>query len=242
MRDIFQEIQIEKVSDKIANQLELLIKEGRLRPGAKLPSERKLINMLGVGRSSLREALNKLETLGYVEIRKRKGIFVKSINSTLQLDPLKKMMQEDLRKIVQLYEVRGDIEKANAHAAALQRNEEDLKDIQKCLQDFESQNRTFHFSWELDQTFHRAIARASHNFFRIHVVMDMFDFTKEFTQPIIEDFANTNSNLSIIAQQHASIFEAIKEKDADGARYRMKEHLDWINKKFLDKLHENPNL
>ena len=178
MSDIFQEIQIEKISDKIADQLELLIKEGRLGPGAKLPSERELINILGVGRSSLREALNKLETLGYVEIKKRKGIFVKSINSTLQLDPLKKMMQEDLHKIVQLYEVRGDIEKANAKAAALQRNEEDLKDIQKCLQDFESHNRTFHFSWKHDQAFHCAIARATHNFFRIHVVMDIFDFTK----------------------------------------------------------------
>jgi GntR family transcriptional repressor for pyruvate dehydrogenase complex len=234
MSHIFKEVRVEKVSDKIADQLELLIKEGKLGPGDKLPSERELINILGVGRSSLREALNKLETLGYVEIKKRKGIFVKSINSSLQLDPLKKMMQEDLHKIVQLYEVRGDIEQANAHAAALKRNEKDLDEIQKCLKDFESQKGIFHFSWERDQAFHCAIARASHNFFRIHVIMNIFDFTKEFIQPIIEGFANTKNNLSIITQQHVSIFKAIEEKDADGARQKMKEHLAWTNKIFLD--------
>ena len=100
---LFQEVQVEEVSDKIVEQLCSLIQEGRLTPGNKLPSERRLTDQLGVGRSSLREALNKLETLGYVEIKKRKGIFVKSIDSTLQLDPLKNMLQTDRLKIVQLY-------------------------------------------------------------------------------------------------------------------------------------------
>ncbi len=234
MKGIFHEVQVEKVSDKITDQLELLIKEGKLAPGDKLPSERELIGILGVGRSSLREALNKLETLGYIEIRKRKGIFVKSINSTLQLDPLKTMMRQDVDMLLQLYEVRGDVEQANAYAAARKRTEKDLADLRRCLDDFWSPEGGLHFSWERDQAFHCSVARASHNFFRVHVIMSIFNFTKEFIQPILEELANIEDNLSVIAQQHESIYKAIEGQDADGARQQMHDHLIWTNKKFIE--------
>jgi len=236
MEHLFKEVHVEKITDKIFDQLEKLIKEGKLGPGNRLPSERQLIDMLGVGRSSLREALNKLETMGYIEIKKRKGIFVKSIDSTLQLDPLKRMMQEDKQKIVQLYEVRSDIEQASAYNAALNRNENDLEEIQKCIEDFKTLDGDIDFKWELDQAFHLAIARASHNFFRIHVIMSIFDFSKEFIQPIIEGFAETEENAAVIAQQHASLLKAIEEKDADHAKEKMKEHLDWTNRLLVEDL------
>jgi len=234
MDDILREIHVEKVSDKIVNQLENLIKEGKLVPGNKLPSERQLIDMLGVGRSSLREALNKLETMGYIEIKKRKGIFIKSINSTLQLDPLKKIMKDDQTKIMQLYDIRSDIEQSSASAAALNRSEKDLSDIVQSLNGFTSQNGESLFSWELDKAFHLAIARASHNFFRVHVTMNIFDFSQEFIMPLMESFTVDSENFSIIIQQHSSIVKAIREKDAMSAREKMKEHLDWTNQQLIE--------
>lgn len=238
MDALFQEVQVEKVSEKIVEQLCALIQEGRLTPGNKLPSERQLIDMLGVGRSSLREALNKLETLGYVEIKKRKGIFVKSIDSTLQLDPLKKMLQADQIRIVQLYEVRSDIEQASASAAATERNAADLKEIQGCLADFEAKTETggLQFSYERDLAFHCAVARASHNLFRVHVTLNILDFAKEFIQPILEDFAESDTHTATIVSQHRGIFDAIQEKDARLARDCMREHLDWTNQNLIQKL------
>ena len=58
METVFKEVRVEKVSDKIVTQLIDLITEGQLLPGEKLPSERRLTDLFGVGRSSLREALN----------------------------------------------------------------------------------------------------------------------------------------------------------------------------------------
>ncbi len=234
MEGLFEEVQVEKITDKIVDQLENLINQGKLAPGNRLPSERQLIDMLGVGRSSLREALNKLETMGYVEIKKRKGIFVKSIDSTFRLDPMKRMMEENKNKIVQLYEIRSDLEQASAGAAALERNAQDLEDIQACLDNFETKTKEVKFRWELDQAFHCAIARASHNFFRIHVIMSIFDFSKEFIKPIIEGFAGCEENSATIATHHVAIFKAIEEKNADGARKKMKEHLDWTNQRLVD--------
>lgn len=234
MKKLFQEVQVEKITDKIVDQLENLIKSGKLTPGDKLPSERQLIDMLGVGRSSLREALNKLETMGYIEIKKRQGIYIKSIQSTLQLDPLKRIMHTDRKKIVQLYEIRRDIEQASAHSAALERNDDDLLDIKKCLEPFTKGLKPDEFKWELDQAFHCAIAKATHNFFRIHVLKNIFDFSQEFIQPIIEGFATKVENTNTIARHHQEIFGAIKEQDADQARNIMKAHLEWTNQHLVE--------
>lgn len=234
MEALFKEVQVDKITDKIVDQLEDLIKQGRLVPGNKLPSERQLIQMLGVGRSSLREALNKLETMGFVEIKKRRGIFVKSIDSTFRLEPMKRMMEENKNRIVQLYEIRGDLEQASAFAAAENRNEQDLAEIRQCLEKFESETRQIEFKWELDQAFHCAVARASHNFFRIHVVNSIFDFSKEFIKPIIERFAGFKENSAAIAGHHNAIFKAIKEKNREEAGRIMKEHLDWTNQRLVE--------
>ena len=236
MDTLFQEVQVEKVSDKIVEQLCQLIQEGRLTPGNKLPSERQLIDKLGVGRSSLREALNKLETLGYVEIKKRKGIYVKSIDSTLQLEPLKSVLQADQLKIVQLYEVRSDVEQAAAHAAATGHSAADLEEIQRCLAAFETEKGGQQFSWQRDLDFHCAVARASHNLFRLHVTLGILDFAREFIQPILESFAASAAHTATIIRQHREIFEAISAGDGEAARTGMKRHLDWTNQKLVEHL------
>ncbi|MDJ0781844.1 MAG: GntR family transcriptional regulator [Desulfosarcinaceae bacterium] len=236
MESLFQEVQVEKVSDKIVDQLCRLIQEGKLTPGHRLPGERKLIEMLGVGRSSLREALNKLETLGYIEIRKRKGIFVRSIDSTLQLDPLKKLIQEDQHKVVQLYEVRSDIEQASAFAAASAHTAADLETIRNHLNRFTEPSGALTFSWQHDLDFHCAIARASHNLFRVHATIGILDFAREFIQPILEGFALSATHSATIVEQHRAIYTAIAARDGAAAREEMKIHLDWTNQKLVEHL------
>lgn len=239
MEDVFQEVHIEKVSDKIADQLTMLIKDGKLVPGDRLPSERELIKILGVGRSSLREALNRLEILGYVEIRKRKGIFVKSISSTIQLDPLKQVLEENLDKIIQLYDVRGDIEQANAYHAAVNRTDENINELNICLEAMD-QNSENAFSWKKDQAFHTAVARSSNNIFRIHVLINILDFSRDLIQPIIEQFGNAEDNLSVIKKQHSDIVKAIVGKNPEKARKCMKTHLAWTNQQFIHYFNTTP--
>ena len=88
MKNIYRPIRQHKVTEEIVTQIKSLIKDGTLQPGEKLPSERMLCGLLGVGRSSLREALNILEALGFLEIKNRRGIFVHSVSLPLLCDPL----------------------------------------------------------------------------------------------------------------------------------------------------------
>jgi GntR family transcriptional repressor for pyruvate dehydrogenase complex len=68
-------------SEGIARQLRREILDGRWRPGERLPAERELASQLGVHRSSVREALRKLEELRLVVIRRGDGARVRPIES-----------------------------------------------------------------------------------------------------------------------------------------------------------------
>jgi len=69
---------------EIVEQIGGLIKEGKLRPGDKLPPEHILAEKFGTSRPPVREALSALEILGIIESRGEKGNFIKnSFNSAL---------------------------------------------------------------------------------------------------------------------------------------------------------------
>jgi len=75
---MFAKVSVDRVSQVIVDQIKLLIRDGRLTPGDRLPSERDLCQRFGVSRVTVREALRVLEASGLVEIRvgARGGAFV----------------------------------------------------------------------------------------------------------------------------------------------------------------------
>lgn len=230
MQELFSEVTVHRVSDKIVTQLIALIGEGRLAPGDKLPPERELIAQLGVGRSSLREALSILEALGYVEVRSRKGVFVKGLDPSLALDPLTRILQEDFGKLRMLYEVRNDIELASAAAAARRRTPADLENILRCVEQLEAASGIPF--WEHDQAFHMAVAQASHNFIRVHMVSHIFEFTRPLLEPWVSRLLADPASFPSLTGQHRAIYAAIADGDPGLARVRMKEHFAWSDAKI----------
>ncbi len=190
--------------------------------------------LFGVGRSSLREALNTLETLGFIEIRKRKGNYVKSVDSAVPLNPLKKIMQVDQKRIVELYEVRRSIEQSSAREAAEKRSEEDLEALCRAMAGFEQLSDRLLFSWDDEIAFHLAIARASHNFLRLHTLKSIFDFAREFLEPVLHGFICSEERLEIVLRQHTGIYQAIANQDKDLARQLMREHLFGTNQRLSE--------
>jgi DNA-binding FadR family transcriptional regulator len=69
MPDMFRPVNSDRVSQVIVDQIKVLIREGRLQPGDRLPSERELCQRLGVSRVTVREALRILEASGLLTIR-----------------------------------------------------------------------------------------------------------------------------------------------------------------------------
>src|SRR5215468_2256991 len=83
----FETIRKNKVYEEVARQIERLILT-KLRPGDKLPAERELAEVLGVSRSSIRDAIRRLELMGLVEPRQGAGTVVREISAEALVTPL----------------------------------------------------------------------------------------------------------------------------------------------------------
>lgn len=238
MRKIYRQISLHTIPEKIVHQVKSLIKDGKLQPGEKLPPERTLADLFGVARSSLREAINILETLGFVEIKKRKGIFVRTVSSPIISDPLKQILEEDKSAFYKIYELRKDIELASSYLAAKLRNKTDLARLRKLLNRMKEDAHMSHISLSADLEFHIAIAQATHNFIRVHILKSIFDLSDDFNDFVTQRFADDTFHIAMVFAHHKTIFQAIQKKDQEGARAAMNEHLTWVEeewKKFWTK-------
>ncbi len=220
---MFKSVNHIKVSDEIVNQVKTLISEGRLKPGDRLPPERELIKEFGVSRPSLREALNSLVAMGFLEI-KGKRTFIKSVASESMQNPLSLIIKADTQKIFDLIEVRKAIEVWGASLAAQRATEEDVKQLADII---EEMKKAFEGgrSWEKqDADFHLGIAQATHNTIQTHMMSTIYDLLRESMGRIFED----RSKVKKLLDHHHRIFRAIKNHSPDKARERTLEHLNYV--------------
>lgn len=221
---MFNSIKHTKISEDIANQIKRLIIDGKLKPGDRLPPERELIKRLGVSRPSLREGLNSLVTMGFLEVRQAKRTFVRSITSKLLEDPLALLIKADTQKIFDLIEVRKAIETWAAYHAAQKASREDIEQLDTIIREMK---RAFEEgrSWEKqDADFHMAIAKATHNTIQMHIMSAIYDLLRESVAKIFTD----PKKVKKLYQQHYQIFSAIKNHSPDKARERTLEHLNYV--------------
>jgi GntR family transcriptional repressor for pyruvate dehydrogenase complex len=221
---MFKPIKHTRVSDEIVKQVKSLISEGTLRPGDQLPPERELIKWFGVSRPSLREALNSLTTIGFLEV-KGKRTFIRSAASEKMHDPLSILLQTDTQKIFDLTEVRKAIETWGAFLAAQRATEEDIQQLESIIEEMKKalqKGRT----WEKqDADFHLAMAQATHNTIQIHLMSTIYELLRESVAKLFTDKRKMNK----LFRQHFGILSAIKNHSPEKARERTLEHLDYVD-------------
>ena len=220
---MFKSVKHTRISDEIVNQIKTLISEGKLKPGDKLPPERELIKEFGVSRPSLREALNSLVTMGFLEI-KGKRTYIKSVASQSMQNPLSLLIKADTKKIFDLIEVRKAIEAWGAYLAAQRASKEDIKQLAGVIEEMKKafeQGRP----WEKqDADFHLGIAQATHNTIQTHIMSTIYDLLRESMARVFRD----RSKVKKLLDHHYRIFSAIKSHSPDKAREKTIEHLNYV--------------
>ena len=220
---MFKSIKHTKVSDEIVNQIKSLISDGILKPGDRLPPERELVNQFGVSRPSLREALNSLVAMGFLEL-KGKRTYIKSVASESVQNPLSLLIKADTQKIFDLIEVRKALEAWGAFHAAQRATEEDIKRLESIIKEMKKafdEGR----SWEKqDADFHLALAQTTHNTIQTHIMSTIYDLLRESVARVFKDRAKVKKLLD----HHYRIFSAIKNHSPDKAREKTLEHLNYV--------------
>jgi len=220
---MFKSVKHVRVSDEIVNQVKTLISEGRLKPGDRLPPERDLVKEFSVSRPSLREALNSLVAMGFLET-KGKRTFIKSVASESMQNPLSLLIKADTQKLFDLIEVRKAIETWGVFHAAQRATEEDIDQLRNIIDEMKKAFEAGR-SWEKqDADFHLGIAQATHNTIQTHVMSTIYDLLRESVAKIFRDQAKVKKLLD----HHQRIFNAIKNHSPDNARERILEHLNYV--------------
>src|SRR5271166_4061764 len=157
----FEAIPRNKVYQEVARQLERHI-TGELNPGDLLPPERRLVQMLGVSRGSVRDAIRSLELMGLLEPRQGIGTVVCDPGAT-PAHPLANALIAKRKMIAELLDVRKIIEPPLAARAALHASPDEIAEMENILKRQAEKVRRGDPGIEEDAEFHYSIALASDN-------------------------------------------------------------------------------
>jgi len=227
----FQPIKPKKVSSQIADQIRSSILAGEFAPGDKLPPERELAEMFGVSRPSVREALNILASAGLVMSYQGGGTVVMSLVESVAANPLMELIRFKQERALDVIEVRKGMESWTAYYAAQRALPEDLRRLEEIIDGMQRNLDGLKPSEDLDANFHIVIARATHNIVWLHLMQSLFDAMKEFQQSVWRAVYITQEDHHLLFKHHQRIFEAIKSKDANGARDAMNDHLTFAEQR-----------
>jgi len=202
------------------------IREGRLAPGDKLPTEAAVMAEFGVSRTVVREALSKLQAAGMVETRHGIGTFVVGVGdaSVFRIEP---QQLATLRDVIAVLELRIGVESEAAGLAAQRRSVANLAVMRAALDNFAIAVEEGRDAVAADFQFHLEIARATQNAHFADLMSSLGTMIIPRARldgaPEISD--EQRLYLRRVNAEHESIYDAIRNQDSDAARAAMRTHL-----------------
>lgn len=212
-----------KITGEVARRIQQSILSGEFAPGDRIPPIRELADRLGVGLTSVREALRQLETLGLVRIQHGAGVYVtESADKPLfiRMIPTGSGMAEKTR--IDLISVRKMLETGGAELAAKRATAEQIDELEKILGRMEKHLGDVERFSQADTEFHMYVAEMSGN----EILPALLSSIREL---IIRHQVELNVPLELrkrSLQYHTSIYDAIRGRSPIEARTLMSAHLD----------------
>ncbi len=223
-----------RLYEDIMDQLVNLIKEGSLKPGDRLPTERKLAEDLNVSRTAIREALRSLETMGYIYSKVGEGTYINEVTLKNVMDPFSTLLSQNGKLIMELIEVRILLETEIARLAAKRITPLKTDTIQKTLDDMQKEIDSGNNGINAENAFHNSLAAAAENE-AMGLILDMCGDLLSKTR---EATLNIPGQPKKTLADHASIFDAVRNGDSDLAAQRMKQHLSDARQNYISNYYQ----
>ena len=213
--------------DTIIGQLMSYV-QNDLSPGDKLMSERELMENLGVGRSSLREAIRALEVMGIVETRAGEGTFVNGDMSLRFQKPLEWGVFGAKKTVADVYEARRTIEIAIMPLVAEKITDKQIKEMQKILTEMENkkQQKELQGFLDLDYLFHKKLAEYTRN----DILKEVIKLTYRIMEEERKSSLKTEEDYEEALGLHRTLIDALSNRDGERAAEAMRSHMDYTKK------------
>jgi GntR family transcriptional regulator, transcriptional repressor for pyruvate dehydrogenase complex len=219
-------IKPKRISDQVFDQLRELVLRGEFKPGQQIIPERELAEVLNVSRTSVRDAMSKMVAVGLLEQRQGQGTFVSIPGDTR--NPLAEAMKAQNASLEDLLEVRMGLE-CNAAAYAAQRaTEEDIRFLEKSIEEMKDEVVSGRLGTEADVSFHMALSYAMKNPLQVDMMKNFYDFLFHGIRENLAQLYEKPGNIEKIIKQHKEILNAVRDHDPERAFGAMKQHIGFV--------------
>lgn len=227
---LFSGVSHSRTADEVVQQIELLILDGVLRDGDRLPGERELSQSLEVSRPILRDALKELENRGLLISHHGGGTFVADIIGQVFSKPITDLISRHARATRDYLEYRRELEGLTAELAAQRATDTDKALLSRIIEDMRHAHGTQEPEDELaaDVEFHNAVGEAAHNIILLHTMRACYRLLSEgifFNRKAVFSLPNARERL---LEQHVAIHDAILAGDPEAAKAAAQAHIDFV--------------
>jgi GntR family transcriptional repressor for pyruvate dehydrogenase complex len=208
---------------EVTTRIRELIEDEKLSAGDRLPTEMEFLERHRVSRSVLREAINRLETIGLVEVRQGQGMFVGSRDSLANcLHFVRSAMTITPHDLTQFGELRGTLEVWAARRAAERATPDQIANLEALVSQLDQTDRSYDEAIALDFQFHRTLFEIAGNALISNVIVVLQEF-------VVEGMLQTTPeprDHHVSQQLHRAIVQALRDGDPDAAERAMKTHME----------------
>ena len=218
-----------RLPEELQRSLTGYVRDNGLRPGDRLPPEAELAEALGVGRSSIREAIRGLESLGALETRHGVGVFVGAFTLAPLIEQIGRGIGAELRDFTEVLDVRCTLEVALIGRAMAAIGPRDIASLREVVAAMERRVRAGENFAPEDQAFHATLFAPLGN----RVVLNLLDvFWRVFTDTA-RVLQRPETDLVRTFLDHQAILDAVAAGDVAAARSRLDTHYDGIRAVLL---------
>lgn len=205
-------VQKQQLVDQVMAKLRQMITSGRFAVGDRLPSEPQLMKMLGVGRTTTREAIRVLAHCGIVQVQQGSGTFVRSISDTSADSLTEKLRNARVREV---YQVRRALDIEVVRLAALNRDQDDLAKIREILGRLDGHFRTgaSESFREANIELYAAFAVGSKN----NVLIELYRSFSQSIRDAVSQLIVFPGVMKSCLARHKQVYAAIVNKDWEAA-------------------------
>ncbi|MEM8841143.1 MAG: FadR/GntR family transcriptional regulator [Pseudomonadota bacterium] len=215
-------------ANQIATALRREIEDREIVTGERLPPERNLAERFGVARGTVREALRQLELLRFVQRRAGSGTYVTWLD------------QNDARSItettrpLELLDARFGLEPQVVRLAVIHATARDLAQVEVHMREMETCGENPDLFADADERFHLALADCAQNMLMRWMMTKMHEVRSHAQWGQMRTLTLGPEIIEKYNLQHRQIFDAVRNRDAEGATRAMRAHLNTSRQSLVD--------
>ncbi len=233
-KTILTPIKIENRYQVVQKALKQYIVDSGLKPGDRLPTEHEIAQSLGVSRSSLREALKGLQSLGIIDSRRGGGMVVRSFNFDAILDNLSYALLVNGAEVLELLHIRKALECYFIDQAILHQTPVIMESLREILERFAEKVKRNDDIRDVDEQFHITLFEPVRN----RVLIRMIHLFWKTMNAIRDKSLVIEPDLEGSLKRHQDILRFFIERNVDAARKAMEIHFESPEKRFNEKLNQ----